>query len=257
MPKRRRVNLGLAGLAALAVATAGAVAFAVADGSATKPAPVSSKVQQYYDENVANKKAGIPTTAAKTVAFMGDSYTAGSGTTSTSMRWTTRLSAAEGWTEVNLGRGGSGYLITNTTAEGVVRPNYQTMLAEAVKAKPDVVFVTGGGNDLGLPIENVLPAVADFYPSLRKALPDAVIVAVNPLWGPTPQPRNLPALTDAVKAAVAGVGGTYLDIGQPLKDHPELVVEDKVHPNDAGAKVIADATAAALLTSPASAIAKG
>lgn len=230
----------------------------VLTGCAPAAPPVPDKVQQYYDQNVAGKKMTLPpSTVGRTVAFIGDSYTAGSGTTAPAMRWTTRLSAVEGWNEVNLGRGGSGYLITNTTPEGVVRPNYQTMIDEAVKAAPDVVVVSGGGNDLALPIGDVLPAVANFYPALRAALPDAVIVAVNPLWGPTPTPRNLPSLVTAVEAAVTSVGGTFLDIGQPLTDRPDLVVEDMVHPNDAGAQVIADATAAAILTSPAAAIAAG
>jgi len=237
----------MVGLGALALVTVGMVTYALA--------PEQVTAAPSFTEKPAVTQTAAP--KPKTVVFMGDSYTAGSGTTSQSMRWTTRLSGAEGWAEVNLGRGGSGYLITNTTSEGVVRPNYQTMIAEAVKAKPDVVFVTGGGNDLGLPVTDVLPAVEKFYPALRAALPNAVIVAVNPLWGPTPQPRDLPALTTTVKAAVTGVAGTYLDIGQPLKGRPDLVIEDKVHPNDAGAKVIADATAAALLKSPASAIAKG
>lgn len=258
MPKRRRISLGTVGLAALALATAGAIAFAVADGAASKPEPVSSQVQKYYDENVANKQATLAATApSKTVAFMGDSYTAGAGTTSPAARWTTQLSLSRSWHEVNLGKGGSGYLITNTTPTGEVRPNYKTMIAEAVKANPDVVIVSGGGNDMALPPSDVMAAARDFYPALRAALPKATIIAVNPLWGASAIPKALPQLHDTVQSAVEGVGGTFIDIGQPLVEHPELVVEDKVHPNDAGAGVIAKLTNAELEKSPAAPALKG
>jgi lysophospholipase L1-like esterase len=232
-----------------------AAAALVLTGCAAQAAPpVSEKVQKYYDENVANQKATLPATAAgKKIAFIGDSYTAGSGVSSQSMRWTTQLSLARGWEEVNLGLGGTGYLITNKAPDGTVRRNYQARIAEAVRAKPDVVIVSGGGNDLALDTPAVVEAVQAFYPALRKALPKAQIIAINPLWGATDMPAALPELQAAVKASVAGVGGAFVDIGQPLVGHPELVVEDKVHPNDEGAGAIAKLTDSALKKTPATA----
>lgn len=71
------------------------------------------------------------------------------------------------------------------------------------------------------------------------------------LWRAEEPPANLATLHETVKTAVTGVKGKFIDIGQPLQGKPELVVEDKVHPNDAGAKAIADATYAALTKTPA------
>lgn len=66
MPRsRRRQRLGNIGLVALAALTLGGVGYAFADGmAASKPAPVSPQVQQYYDENVASAKATMPTAPA-------------------------------------------------------------------------------------------------------------------------------------------------------------------------------------------------
>jgi lysophospholipase L1-like esterase len=234
----------------LAVLTAAAL---VLTGCAAQSSPpVSAKVQDYYNKNVANRKATTPTTeAAKKVAFIGDSYTAGSGASSPENRWTTRLATSRGWEEINLGSGGTGYLVTSKASDGSVRKNYQDRIVAAVKAKPDVVLVTGGGNDLALNPVDVVAAVRDFYPALRKALPEAQIIAVNPLWGATEIPAGLTDVQAAVKSSVSGVGGTFVDIGQPLVGHPELVIADKVHPNDQGAGEIAALTDAALTKSPA------
>lgn len=219
--------------------------------AASAPPPVSDKVADYYEQNKSLPAASQA--AAPTVAFIGDSYTAGAGTSTPSQRWTTRLSVGEGLKEVNLGQGGTGYLMTNTTPEGQVRPNYRAMIARAVKAKPAVVVVSGGGNDMALDLNEVQAAVRDFYPALRKALPKATIIAVNPLWGATTPPAGLDALQQTVQDGVEGVDGTFLDIGQPLIKHPELVIADKIHPNDAGAGVIAEATRQAWRKSPAAA----
>lgn len=125
-------------------------------GCASQDPPVSDKVQAYYDEHVANAQATLPARAdAKTVAFIGDAYTSGSGASSPSLQWRTQPSSSAGWAEVNVGRGGRGYLITNTTDAGEFRPNYAEMIAEAVKAKPDVVVISDGGNDMALSIRDV------------------------------------------------------------------------------------------------------
>ena len=35
------------------------------------------------------------------------------------------------------------------------------------------------------------------------------------------------------------IGGTFIDIGQPMSGHPELMQDDDVHPNTAGQVVLA------------------
>jgi hypothetical protein len=64
-----------------------------------------------------------PTAAATTVAFLGDSYTSGDGTTSANSRWSTQLSSANGWTEVNAGVAGTGYGTAGATGDALLTQN--------------------------------------------------------------------------------------------------------------------------------------
>jgi lysophospholipase L1-like esterase len=186
---------------------------------------------------------------AKTVAFIGDSYAAGAGTSAPPHRWTTRVSLSLGWDEENVALGGTGYLASSTDRNGTVRPNYEAVIAKASQAKPVAVIVSGGRNDVGLPIESVEASVQEFYTSLRAALPKATIIAISPVWDASQPPAELAQVAAAVQAAVQEVGGTYLDVGQPLAGKPDLITGDKVHPNDQGAAKLADAVRTAILKS--------
>lgn len=226
-----------------------AAAVAVTTGCATEPPPVSEKVQKAYEDGL--KQTPKPTVKARTVVFIGDSYAAGSGTSDPARRWTSRLSFNQGWHEVNLAQGGTGYLSKSTDPGAAARPNYPEEIAAAVKAKPDVVVVSGGRNDTLLPIDAVEAATKQFYTDLRAALPKAVVIAVSPVWDASAPPAELAQVAGTVKASAEGIGGTYLDIGQPLAGKPQLIIGDKVHPNDKGAAALADATIAAFLKSKA------
>lgn len=214
-------------------------------GCASQTPPVSEKVQQYYDQNVANAKAGPPTSAPMPkVAFLGDSYTYGNGAGSPAARWSTRTALTMGWDEINAGVSGTGYSNGGTNAGG--KP-YTDRVADIVSQRPAIVIVSGGRNDLVQKDARALDAaVTKTFADLRAGLPTAKIVALSPVWDDDQPPTQLPALGETVRAAVTTVGGTYLDIGEPLVGHPEAMSKDGVHPNDAGYKLLADATVEAL-----------
>lgn len=196
--------------------------------------------------------------APKLVAFMGDSYTAGVGASSQSDRFTTLVAAHEGWIEKNFGVGGTGYItaIDSATAQDACSldrcPSYTEKIADAAAIQPDTVVVSGGRNESDkADDQGYAEGVADFYRQLRAALPDAQIIAASPIWSAGSPPAGLAKVGDAVRAGVTAVGGTYLDIGEPLRGHPEWLIADAKHPNSAGHAAIADAVDAALGALPA------
>jgi hypothetical protein len=158
------------------------------------------------------------------------------------------VSAREQWTTTNLGRGGTGYRATaGQEACGLdYCPTYREMIPEAVTAEPDVVIVSGGRNDRTID-GDLLEQVDATYADLRASLPNARIIATSPLWDDDPTvPTDFARLGYTIRAAAERAGGEYLDIGQPLLGHPELLSEDGVHPNDKGHRAIADSIEKAL-----------
>ena len=112
----------LVGLAVLALITFGVVAYALvpqsAPTAATRPAPTAA-----VTPTVTQPPAPKPT-----VAFIGDSYSAGMGATLMENRWTSVLSRDQGWTESNFARGGTGYV---TTVAATRRPRAGSTTARA------------------------------------------------------------------------------------------------------------------------------
>lgn len=189
-----------------------------------------------------------PTKPPPIVAFVGDSYTAGAGASDPSRNFVSLVAKHEGWQAVNLGRGGTGYIATSSQAGCGLDycPNYQQMVPDVVARAPSVVFVSGGQNDSGRSDKDFSDAVKKLYDDLRAGLPDARIIAASPLGLDDPPSASLAARRAIVKKAVIAVGGEYLDLGQPLGRHPELMADDHVHPNDEGHAAIASAIVARL-----------
>lgn len=187
-------------------------------------------------------------TTRPVAVFIGDSYSAGVGATSIQKRWVDRVAYAEGWTLNNLAKGGTGYAVSAGQAgcgEDYCPP-YRGVLQEVRSLQPQVVVVSGGRNDLAGSDAAAAAAVRAFFPLLRAAAPEAKIYATSPLWDDSAPPARLTALDPVVQRAVEGVGGTYLDIGEPLRGNEDWVIGDSVHPSDLGHGRIADAVIAAM-----------
>lgn len=235
--RRRGGVLSVALVALLGVATVALVAVAM------MPKMVESAPAQ---QTALGLTGSTPTASSKslTVAFIGDSYTAGAGVLPQDA-WPSVLAAKRGWKVVNLARGGTGYLAAWTSGGQKacgqdVCPNYLGMVPQVVAASPDVVIVSGGRNDGTKLMPEIQQNITAVYTELRKDLPKAKIVATSPILAADDQPSSFPEFKAAVKSAVESVGGTYLDLGAPLGGHPELIGPDGVHPNTAGQKALAD-----------------
>jgi hypothetical protein len=174
------------------------------------------------------------------VAFLGDQYIGGDGATTKATRWTTIVSADLGWTERNFAFGDTGY---STAGKLKGATTYAARVAAVVAAKPSIVVVAGGRYDIQStngPTQ-IKAGVTATFTALRAALPNATIIAENPLWSSTQPPAALALIAADVQQGVAAVGGRYLYIGQPLIGAPADLSSNPADPNDAGYALLAKA----------------
>jgi acyl-CoA thioesterase-1 len=204
--------------------------------------------QRSLRSSVAAPEPSTTVTTRPVAVFIGDSYSAGVGATAIQKRWVNRVAYAEGWTLQNLAQGGTGYAIAAGRA-GCGKdfcPPYRGVLDQVRSLHPQVVVVSGGRNDLADPDATIDSAIRSFYPALRAAAPNATIYATSPIWDDSVAPTRLTRLGPIVQQAVQAVGGTYLDIGEPLRGSQAYVIGDSIHPSDLGHGRIADAVTTAL-----------
>ena len=249
----------------LAIAAA-AVLLAMSGCAPAEPAPASDNAPTYYVVQntqkptvTASAAAAAPPSitasatasapATDTVAFIGDSYSAGTGAAKGS-GFADLVAAKYKLKMSNFAQGGTGY-IKRRASRGTgacgkdVCPNYNEMAPKVIKNAPAIVIVSGGRND-PTNVAAFTEAANQLFKTLRAGLPQARIIATSPVWGVADMPPAAAQMQDAVKAAVTSVGGIYVDLGEPLAGHPELTTGDKIHPNTAGHRVLAGAVIAGL-----------
>lgn len=189
----------------------------------------------------ARRSGGNDTSGPATVVFVGDSYTQGTGASRPESRWTTLVSEAMGWREVNLGRGGTGYLADGDRGCGrEYCPSYLQMLPQVLAADPDVVVVSGGLNDRPFTGEPRLEAqVASLYATLTAALPSSRVIAVGPS-APGRISDSLRAIDELVHAMADDYGVQYVNLLDPNPITPAMVLPDGAHVGDDGHAAIAE-----------------
>jgi len=180
--------------------------------------------------------------------FIGDSYSEGEWAKPLSDGFTYLVADYFGWQGENYAARATGYLrgdapdsfpkIQGCTDRGC--PDYLQQLnqAQADGVQPNIILVSGGRNDARSP--KLEAAINAFYEKLRKAYPDAEIFATSPIWYGGQVPSRLRHIKEFVAKAAASVDATYIDLGEPLLGHPELMSSDEVHPNTAGHAALAE-----------------
>ena len=177
--------------------------------------------------------------------FLGDEWTYGTGDGAT---WSTLLAEQVGWTEVNMGYGGTGYatsLIGDAAWQAcgtTACPSYPELVGKVADAGPDIVVVSGGRHDGWASV--TAPATMLFQ-ELRSQVPDARVIVVS-ITQLDPMPADLAGTSRGVRAAAQSVGVEYLDIGQPLVGRSDLMTAGGDAPNLAGQQAVADAVLSAL-----------
>ncbi|SFO94351.1 Lysophospholipase L1 [Geodermatophilus dictyosporus] len=188
--------------------------------------------------------AGPDRAAAEVRAvFLGDSYTVGVGT-SVGPTYAARTADRLGWTEVDAGQSGTGYV---ADGGGGDRAPFRARVPDVAQAAPDVVVVQGSTNDAGVPSVEVGAAATALYADLAAAVPGARVVVLGPLAAPGVPRAEIEAIRDALAAAAAQAGLLFVDpvAGDWLAPSQGLWA-DSTHPDDEGYAVVADELVAAL-----------
>jgi polysaccharide biosynthesis transport protein len=182
----------------------------------------------------ATPMASVTALSKKTV-FIGDSLVQGAGG---SPNWVELVSKDMGWTPINLGRGGTGY-VTSSNAAGCglsYCPTFAEMATSAIERKPDVVVISGGRNDGS---KDVAASAQSLFKALRTGLPSAQIIVLSPLGDANTYSDSLSRTRAAVKTAAAKTGVTYVDVGNPLEGKSDKFT-DGVLPTADGYAILAD-----------------
>jgi len=171
------------------------------------------------------------------VAFYGDSYTLGTGTSDRARRWSSIVCAERGWTEHNPSVNGLGFLNNRMRFGAGDVPDL------VIRANPDIVFITMGLNDnfsFDVAADVIHEQIDDDFLRICRALPGARIIAVEPFWYTDERPASTDALASWVAAAAEDIGGEYIaGASHWIEGHPEWMAADGLHPNDHGHAEIA------------------
>ena len=158
--------------------------------------------------------------------------------------WPFLVSADNGWALTNVACNGAGVLQIGSSND--CDEDFAGVIDSVSDLHPDIIIFEGSSNDFGLDDSDLLNSSVAELATIRADFPAAQIIGLSTVWGSTDPPDQLAHVSAQVQRAVEQVGGTYLDIGQPMYGHPELMQGDDVHPNTAGQAVLASTIQAAL-----------
>ncbi len=169
---------------------------------------------------------------APLIAFYGDSCTLGTGATSPSVRWSTRIAENRGWREFNPSVDGLGF-INNRTLFGD-----GDLLSMIIAQQPDLVMVTMGLNDnfaFAFAADAIEAQISTDLRRLRDGVPDARIIVVEPFWYTAQRPESVGIIIDWVRLAAAEIGADYIEGASTwIAGRDGEMAADGLHPNDEG-----------------------
>ena len=187
----------------------------------------------------------IAPTAPLHVLTIGDSVMKGFGVEA-GQAWPELISQQDGWSLTTLACNGAGFLALGNPDD--CDSNFPSIVEAASSLHPDLVIIEGSSNDFGMSNSSLLESTVSAASALHAKFPRAKIVGLSAVWGDTTVPDEIAEIDSQVQQAMTQVGGTYVDFGQPLSGHPELMQSDDVHPTAAGQQVLAAAIKDALVS---------
>lgn len=168
------------------------------------------------------------------VLFVGDSVMKAFGL-DISQSWPVLIGQTNNWSVTNLASNGSGYV-----TRGENDNDFLDVVNGAAAETPDVVVLEGSSNDFGVDNNELAAATNTTFAAVRQTFPNAEIIGLSTIWGAEAIPAQLVDTDTQVQAAVAAVGGQYLDIGQPFHGNYSLMQGDDVHPTADGQAALGD-----------------
>jgi lysophospholipase L1-like esterase len=123
--------------------------------------------------------ARLPIAEGSVVAFYGDSYTYGEQASAPEARWSSLVSARQGWVEANASVNGLGFVANRVGTDAV---------QDVVDADPALIIVTMGLNDTFIAEaqrDELTTAIHDDLARFRAEAPQARLVVVEPFWIPS------------------------------------------------------------------------
>ncbi|MCJ1706690.1 SGNH/GDSL hydrolase family protein [Microbacterium sp. VKM Ac-2923] len=214
------------------VAAAGTPSASVAPGATASPSPAPST--SVTSSAAASSTEVAPTSSSRErVVTLGDSLMSGFGLTA-SEAWPRLLAEGTHLSVINLACPGMGFVV-----QGDCGTPYSGLVPAVAALQPDLLIVESSSNDFWQDGDEIRFDTASTLESLHAAAPDARIVGLSTIWNDDPEvPDDTGVTSDALRDAVESVGGTYIDVGQPLAGHPEWMQDDDVHPTARGQKAI-------------------
>ncbi len=171
------------------------------------------------------------------VVTIGDSIMAGYGLDDSADAWPSLIGKQTGAVVANDSCSGAGFI-----SVGDCGTDYAGLIQGAVSAKPELVVIQSSDNDLGEDPTALATATMQTVTQLHQALPDAKIVGFSTLWDqPGDVPDEVTQSSTDLQQALATVGGTYIDVGQPVAGHADWLQDDSEHPTVAGQQQLAAA----------------
>jgi lysophospholipase L1-like esterase len=183
-------------------------------------------------------RPAVPVVAgAPLVAFVGDSWTFGTG--ATDRHGYAYLTAEQlGWRARVLGVGGSGYSVP-----GPHHDVFAERIAAAVAADPDVIVVQGSLNERrSTPRALARSATATLAALRAQAAPATRILVLGASYNPGTPDATIDWINAAVGRAAGAEGLPFVDPAAGAWTDPadRSVWSDPIHPDDAGHQLIAD-----------------
>ncbi|MDF2994263.1 MAG: lysophospholipase [Microbacterium sp.] len=175
------------------------------------------------------------------VVTVGDSLMSGAGL-DLGEAWPDLMASRSHLALTNLACGGMGFVV-----EGECGTAYAGFAPAVAALQPGLLIVESSSNDFWQDSDDIRSATAATVDELHEAAPTAQIVGLSTIWNDDPDvPDDTAVTSNALHDAIDEVGGTYIDVGQPLVGHPEWLQDDDVHPTARGQKAIEQTIVSAL-----------